>query len=225
MKYEKQLLVFDWDGTLMDSQARIVNCFHAAIKDLGMESRSHEQLSNVIGLGFREALHTLYPDTDDNFHQELVERYRHYFLNADETPSVLFEGAMLMLEELNRQGYFLAIATGKGRQGLDIALKESSVAHLFHASRCADETRSKPHPQMLEELMDYFAVDSAHTVMIGDTEYDLKMANHANVHPVGVTYGVHSEDRIRACNPIACHASTQDLHSWLSNQISFKALN
>ena len=220
MKYSKQLLVFDWDGTLMDSQARIVSCFGAAIEDMGKETRSHEQLSNVIGLGFREALHTLYPDDDDSFHQDLVERYRHYFLSADNTPSVLFDGARNMLEDLNEQGYFLAIATGKGRYGLDIALKENGLEHLFHASRCADETRSKPHPQMLEELVDYFGLLPKQAIMIGDTEYDLQMANNANVHALGVTYGVHSEDRIRECNPVACFSSTQELHSWLTEQIS-----
>jgi phosphoglycolate phosphatase len=225
MKYSKQLLVFDWDGTLMDSQARIVNCFRAAIDDLGMEKRSDEQLSNVIGLGFSEALNNLYPDDNDDFHQQLVSRYRHYFLSADDTPSTLFEGAQTMLEDLNRQGYFLAIATGKGRQGLDIALRESGVDQIIHASRCADETRSKPHPQMLEELIEYFGIDADQTIMIGDTEYDLQMANNANVHAIGVTYGVHSEERIRECRPVACVASTQDLHSWLSEKISNEEYN
>ncbi len=220
MTYSKQLLVFDWDGTLMDSQARIVSCFRAAITDMGLEERNHEQLSNVIGLGFREALLLLYPGDGEGFHNDLVDRYRHYFLSVDETPSDLFEGAMVMLEDLNQQGYFLAIATGKGRYGLDIALNESGAKHLFHASRCADETRSKPHPQMLEELIDYFGVETEQVLMIGDTEYDLEMANNAKVHAIGVTYGVHSEQRIRECKPIACMTSTQDLHLWIADKIS-----
>lgn len=225
MKYSKQLLVFDWDGTLMDSQARIVNCFRAAIDDIGKEKRSDDQLSNVIGLGFREALFSLYPDESDDFHQPLVDRYRHYFLSADDTPSLLFEGTLAMLEELNEQGYFLAVATGKGRHGLDIALQENKVAHLFHASRCADETRSKPHPQMLDELMDFFGVEAEQSLMIGDTEYDLQMAKNANVHAVGVTYGVHDEQRIRECKPVACVSSPKDLHSWLTDKISNQGLN
>jgi len=225
MKHSKQLLVFDWDGTLMDSQAKIVSCFRTAIDETGLEKRSHEQLSNVIGLGFREALLSLYPDDGEDFHKDLIDCYRHYFLSADETPSVLFEGAMEMLEDLNKQGYFLAIATGKGRYGLDIALEESGAGHLFHASRCADETRSKPHPQMLEELVDYFGLETDQTLMIGDTEYDLQMANNAKIHGVGVTYGVHTEQRIRECNPIACVNSAQDLHSWLTEQISNEGYN
>lgn len=225
MKYSKQLLVFDWDGTLMDSQARIVSCFRAAINDMGLEKRSHEQLSNVIGLGFREALLLLYPDDGDGFHKDLVDRYRYYFLSVDETPSDLFEGTMVMLEDLNKQGYFLAIATGKGRSGLDRALNESGAGHLFHASRCADETRSKPHPQMLEELIDYFGIETEQALMIGDTEYDLEMANNANIHAIGVTYGVHSEQRIRECKPIACMSNTQDLHLWIADKISNERCN
>jgi phosphoglycolate phosphatase len=225
MKYSKQLLVFDWDGTLMDSQARIVNCFRAAINDIGKEMRNDDQLSNVIGLGFREALFSLYPDEGDDFHKPLVDRYRHYFLSADDTPSMLFDGTLAMLEELNEQGYYLAVATGKGRHGLDIALKENNVARLFHASRCADETRSKPHPQMLDELMDYFGVEAEQSLMIGDTEYDLQMANNAKVHAVGVTYGVHDEQRIRDCQPFACVSSPKELHSWLTDKISNQELN
>lgn len=223
--YSKRLLIFDWDGTLMDSQARIVNCLRAAIEDLNKEERNHEQLSNVIGLGFTEALLTLYPDDDDGFHQDFIERYRHYFLSADDTPSVMFDGVLTMLEDLHKHGYFLAIATGKGRYGLDMAIKENKVAHLFHASRCADETRSKPHPQMLEELIDYFGVEAQHALMIGDTEYDLQMANNANIHGLGVTYGVHNEQRIRECNPVASLSSTQDLHSWLADNITYEGYN
>jgi len=225
MKYSKQLLVFDWDGTLMDSQARIVNCFRTAIDEVGKEKRSDAELSNVIGLGFREALLSLYPDDGEDFHKDLIDVYRHYFLAADSTPSVLFEGALKMLEDLNNQEYYLAIATGKGRHGLDIALNESGAKHLIHASRCADETRSKPHPQMLEELIEYFGVEPDHTLMIGDTEYDLEMANNAKVHGVGVTYGVHAEHRIRDCKPIACVNSAQDLHSWLTDAISNEGHN
>ena len=220
--YSKQLLIFDWDGTLMDSQARIVNCLRSTIRDMDKQERSHEQLSNVIGLGFKEALLCLYPDDSDDFHDDFVERYRHYFLSEDDTPSILFEGVKTMLEDLYQQGYFLAIATGKGRYGLDMALKETDVEHLFHGSRCADESQSKPHPQMLEELMDYFAVEPMQTIMIGDTEYDLQMANNANVHGVGVTYGVHNEQRIRECNPVACLNSSEELHSWLTDKISYE---
>ena len=200
----------------MDSQARIVNCFRAAIRDMSLAERNDSQLSNIIGLGFREALLSLYPDDGEHFHGELVERYRHYFLHEDTTPSMLFSGAQELLENLNQQDYFMAIATGKGRVGLDRSLKEAEVEHHFHASRCADETRSKPHPQMLEELMDYFAVAPETTIMIGDTEYDLEMANNAGADCLGVSHGVHEQSRLEKFNPVTCVADINELQVWLN---------
>jgi phosphoglycolate phosphatase len=225
MKHSKRLIVFDWDGTLMDSQARIVNCFRAAIEDMQLAARTDAQLSDVIGLGFSEALHRLYPDESDHFHQDLVQCYRHYFLHSDDTPSALFTGAMELLEELNKDDYFVAVATGKGRQGLDVALHENNVAHLIHASRCADETRSKPNPQMLEELMEYFALEPQQALMIGDTEYDLEMAQNARMHGIAVTHGVHSQQRLEQFEPLTCVANLNDLRSWLDTNITSKMEN
>ncbi len=219
MTYKKELIVFDWDGTLMDSQARIVNCLRTTLQDMALAERNDAQLSDVIGLGFREALNSLYPDENDQFHIEFVDRYREYFLQEDKTPSVLFAGATELLESLNRQDYFIAIATGKGRHGLDIALKENEVEHHFHASRCADESRSKPHPQMLEELMDFFAVEPEQTLMIGDTEYDLEMANNAKVQSLAVSHGVHEQTRLEKFNPLTCVSNINELDSWLSNNL------
>jgi len=203
----------------MDSQARIVSCFRAAIGDLKLAERNDQQLSNVIGLGFREALLSLYPEVNDCFHDDLVERYRHYFLHEDKTPSALFSGARDLLEDLSRQEYFIAIATGKGRAGLDRALAESKLDTFFHASRCADEARSKPDPQMLDELMDYFAVEPEQTIMIGDTEYDLHMAQNAKTQSIGVTHGVHEQKRLEKFNPITCVPSINDLHVWLGRNL------
>jgi len=203
----------------MDSQARIVNCFRAAIRDMKLAERDDRQLSNIIGLGFREALLSLYPDDDEHFHSELVERYRKYFLHEDTTPSVLFSGALELLENLNQQEYFLAIATGKGRNGLDRVLKQTQIEHHFHASRCADETCSKPHPKMLEELMDFFAVAPEDTLMIGDTEYDLEMASNAGVQCLGVSHGVHEQVRLEKFNPVTCVANLAELNSWLNNNL------
>ncbi len=221
--YSKKLLVFDWDGTLMDSETRIVNCLRAAIHDAGLPERDNEQLKNVIGLGLREALHALFPDGDEASLQKLVDGYRHHFLHEDQTPSELFDGVHEMLLALNDTGYFLAIATGKGRVGLEHALQQSGVRELFHATRCADETRSKPHPQMLDELIDYFGVEPEHAVMIGDTEYDLLMASNAGTHSVAVSYGVHSRDRLLQHKPLACVDNTNQLHSWINRYVSHES--
>lgn len=221
MKLQKKLIVFDWDGTLMDSETRIVNCMKASIEDMGLESRSRDQLKNIIGLGLKEALYALYPEIDDDSLARLVERYRHHFLHEDKTPSALFEGAIDMLAALNDAGYFLAIATGKGRIGLEHALADSAVGHLFHASRCADETRSKPHPLMLEELIEYFGVEASHAIMVGDTEFDLEMATNANTQSVAVSYGVHHRDRLLNHAPLACVDDVKQLHSWLSTNLTY----
>jgi phosphoglycolate phosphatase len=218
-----RLIVFDWDGTLMDSEARIVGCLRAALKDIHLPDQPDENLKNVIGLGLREALQRLHPQGSEAEHTELTNRYRYHFLEASSIPSSLFEGAQTLLQALNQQGYFVTIATGKGRQGLDKVLEETGVANLFHYTRCADETRSKPHPQMLEELMAWCGVEPHETLMIGDTEYDLQMAKHAGAHGLAVSYGVHEKQRLLDCGPLDCVDSMSDLMAWLTTRIKYAA--
>jgi phosphoglycolate phosphatase len=213
-----QLIVFDWDGTLIDSEARIVNCMRASIQDLQLPARTNDQMRNVIGLGLQEALAMLFPDGNPGMYQNLVERYRHHFLVQDDTPSELFNGVETLLTELNDRGHYLAIATGKGRQGLEKSLDETGLREYFHYTRCADETRSKPHPQMLEEIMDRLGVTPQETLMIGDTEYDLQMANNAGTSALAVSYGVHEKHRLLACQPLDCIDNVPALHGWLVNE-------
>jgi len=210
-----QLIVFDWDGTLIDSEARIVNCMRAAIADLQLPERTPGQLRNVIGLGLQEALATLYPEGDARVYQQLVDRYRQHFLFQDDTPSELFAGVESMLATLREREYFLAIATGKGRLGLDKALDETGLHGYFDYTRCADETRSKPHPQMLEEIMDRLGVSAQETLMIGDTEYDMHMARNAGTAALAVSYGVHEKQRLLACAPLDCVDDSLSLQRWL----------
>lgn len=211
-----ELLVFDWDGTLMDSEARIVACLQGAITDLELPARDVAALRNIIGLGLAEAIETLFPGSDASTRQAVVERYRHHFLVADPTPSALFEGAAEVLHGLAAQGYLLAVATGKGRRGLDKVLEETGLAPLFHATRCADETFSKPHPQMLLELMEHLGADPQATLMIGDTEYDMEMARNARTHALAVSYGVHHPERLLRHQPLGCLERIGDLPAWLN---------
>lgn len=213
-----KLLVFDWDGTLMDSEARIVACLRAAIGDLALESREESALKNIIGLGLREAVDTLYPGADEALHGQLVERYRYHFLTADPTPSELFDGAARVVRSLADQDYFLAVATGKGRVGLDKVLHETGLAPLFHATRCADESFSKPHPQMLQEVMDELGAEPAETLMIGDTEYDMLMARNAGASALAVSYGVHARERLMSCGPLGCIHDIVELEPWLETR-------
>lgn len=210
-----QLLVFDWDGTLMDSEARIVSCIRAATEAMGLEPRSHEAMKNVIGLGLREALEMLFPGRDEAFGQSFVAHYRRHFLVTDSTPSALFEGALEVLMQLAEEGYWLAVATGKGRSGLDRALEETGCASLFHYTRCADETASKPHPRMLLEILDYMGTEAERALMIGDTEYDMEMARNAGTEALAVAYGVHDRLRLMQHVPAGCLDDIRQLPVWL----------
>lgn len=220
MSNSTQLIVFDWDGTLMDSEARIVACLRAAIEETGLPHRPNEALRNIIGLGLREALVTLYPEGSDQQHNDLVKHYRHHFLVSNETPSPLFEGADQLIRELHAQGHFLAVATGKGRQGLDKVLEETALGEYFHYTRCADESHSKPHPQMLLDIMDWLGTEAEETLMVGDTEFDLQMARNAGTRALGVSYGVHDKARLLACEPLACLDSLAEVAAWLKANVN-----
>ena len=206
-----RLAVFDWDGTLMDSEAKIVASMRAAGNDLGLESLDDRTLRNVIGLGLKEAIEMLYPRAVVDVHRAFADRYRHHFLSGDGEASTFFVGALQLIQDLYRSGVLLGVATGKSRRGLNRAMTELDCGEFFHATRCADETFSKPHPQMLLEIMEELDVSPEETVMIGDTEYDLQMATNAGVKAIGVSYGVHERERLLQHQPLICVDSIQDL--------------
>jgi phosphoglycolate phosphatase len=210
-----ELIVFDWDGTLMDSAGLIVHCVQAAARDLGIPPPSEARARHIIGLGLGDALRHALPDLPEAHYADLVERYRHHYLSRDHE-LVLFSGADTLVHNLSRGGCFLAVATGKSRRGLDRALQHSGLGACFHATRCADECHSKPHPQMLEELMDECAVSPAATLMIGDTTHDLLMARNAGVEAVAVSYGAHARDVLEAVAPLYCAESVPELAAWLA---------
>ena len=213
MKKRYELLIFDWDGTLIDSEANIVSCMKAAMKDLQLPVLGNDEIKNIIGLGLREALTTLYPDIDDTTANQLTDRYRYHFLTSE--PSEPFRGVSETLARLNEAQYYMAVATGKGRKGLDKALGATGYGELFHTSRCADETRSKPHPQMLYEILDFLGVETDNALMVGDTEYDINMAKNAGMDSIAVTYGVHDKERLAQCSPTAIIDSFDEIIGWL----------
>lgn len=217
MNHEAKLIVFDWDGTLMDSAAHIVSSLQTAIADLELEKKTNDELKNIIGLGLREAFFALYPQADDNELTALTLRYREHFFDKQADTSELFSGARELVQELQDKDYYLAIATGKGRNGLDKVLNETGMGEFFPITRCADESHSKPHPQMLLDIIDYYGIDANEAIMVGDTEYDLLMANNAEANAVGVTYGVHEKQRLLDCKPLTCLDNVSELHSWLLN--------
>lgn len=212
---EIRLIVFDWDGTLMDSEAQIVSCLRAVIHDLSLEPLDDETLRNVIGLGLREAIDALVPGRDEDFCQAFIARYRGHWFNSG--GSSLFAGVGDMLEAFRRQQLLLGVATGKSRRGLDRVLGETGLASHFDATRCADEAPSKPHPQMLLDLMDQLGVTPAQTIMVGDTEYDMEMATNAGAAKIAVTTGVHSEQRLSRHAPLVCLRRISDMPAWMTN--------
>jgi phosphoglycolate phosphatase len=209
------LLVFDWDGTLMDSEARIVECVRASAEDLDLKVPDDDSIRNIIGLGLSEAVTTLFPGGDEQLVDDVVDRYRHHFLIKNQTPSPLFPGAEEVLQELEGRGYLLAIATGKGRAGLDRVLERTGLGDLFHTTRCADETLSKPHPEMLLQIMDELGAEGKETIMIGDTEWDMQMARNAGAERVAVSYGVHAVERLLRHEPLTCLDSIGEISDWL----------
>jgi len=211
-----KLLVFDWDGTLIDSQGRIIASFQLAIADLGMEKRSSDQIRDIIGLGLEQAIATLFPQASLSQCVPLAERYRYHFLSTQlKWPTPLFVGVKETLHTLHRQGYWFAVATGKSRHGLEHALAETSMTHFFHTTRCADETASKPEPRMLQEIIEELGALSTETLMIGDSKYDLQMANNAGISAVAVSYGVHNSTELSKYNPLILLNSLPDLITWL----------
>lgn len=215
-----KLIVFDWDGTLMDSEARIVACIQNAFVDAGQPPPPREEARNVIGLGLAEAMSVLWPAATREQQEGLIERYRYHFLVASEVSSALFPGAREVLESLSDRGYLLAVATGKSRRGLDAALATTGLDGRFQCTRCADETFSKPHPEMLLQIMDELGVGPNHTLMVGDTEYDLEMAGNAGTRALAVCHGVHDRERLLRHRPLDCVPTLFDVARWIERGVA-----
>jgi phosphoglycolate phosphatase len=208
------LIVFDWDGTLYDSTALIVRCIQAACADLGAAVPSDADAAYVIGLGLQDALRHAVPGLPAERYPELGLRYRHHYFARQHELS-MFPGTLAMLESLKARGQGLAVATGKGRRGLDEALAHAQLQGLFDATRTADQTASKPDPRMLHELMDELGVAPARTLMIGDTTHDLQLAVNAGTARVAVSYGAHEPEAFADFAPLTIAHSTLELHNWL----------
>lgn len=214
MRKDFELLIFDWDGTLMDSAGVIVACIQAASRDMGLPIPSREAASHIIGLGLRQALETLFPELSEDESPILVEHYRRHYFARDATIP-LFQGARELLQELHGRGHTLAVATGKARRGLERAFAQTGLAPYFHASRTADETHSKPHPAMIQELLDQLMVAPEQALMIGDTTHDLQMARNAGIASLGAGYGAHPVASLEALEPLCVCPNFADLATWL----------
>lgn len=214
MNLRFELLAFDWDGTLFDSTACIVKSIQAAARELGFEEPPLERARHVIGLGLEPALQYAVPELPRERYRDLANAYRrHYFASVHEV--TLFAGVPELLRDLRERGHRLAVATGKSRRGLDEALDQVGLRELFEATRTADETASKPHPQMLHELMDELGVPAHRTLMIGDTTHDLQLAANAGTPALAVGFGAHGADELLALQPLGLVQDVAGLGDWL----------
>ena len=208
------LIVFDWDGTLFDSTALIVRCIQDASRDVGAAVPSDADAAYVIGLGLHDALRHAVPDLPAERYAELGLRFRHHYL-ASQHELLMFPGTLAMLQALKARHHWLAVATGKGRRGLDDALAHAQLKGVFDGTRTADETASKPDPRMLIELMREFGAEPDRTLMIGDTTHDLQLALNAGTPRVAVSYGAHEHEAFAEFGPLTVAHSTRELHDWL----------
>jgi len=209
------LVIFDWDGTLMDSTRLIARSLQSACRDVGAPVPSEREALFVIGLNLQDTFSHVAPALDEAGRARLSERYRHHFL-ASEHEAPLYGGVREMLADLHGRGHRLAVATGKARRGLDRALDATGLARWFEATRCADEGFAKPHPGMLLMLLDLTGVEPGRALMVGDTTHDLELAANAGVDAVAVSYGAHHEELLSTRPARARCASVTDLHRWLN---------
>ena len=209
------LLIFDWDGTLSNSTDRIITCMQQAAKDCGKRVCDYEAVRNIIGLGLAETMDSLYPELDAEGRGEIHQAFVAHFLSADQEASPLFDGVLEGLHRLRQNNYLLAIATGKSRRGLDRTLNKLNLTHFFHATRCADETASKPHPLMLAQLLSELSREPEQAVMVGDTEYDMAMASELGIAKVAVSYGAHTIERLKTHQPQLCVDHFSEFVDWI----------
>ncbi len=208
------VLIFDWDGTLMDSTAVIVAALQAACADLDFPVPTREAASYIIGLGLTDAIAYILPQADAADYPRVAERYGHHF-RSREINTPLFPGTEEGLRALRAQGHLLAVATGKSRRGLDRALERTGLADYFHTTRCGEELSAKPHPAMVQDIAEKLHVATSDTLVIGDTVHDLQMAFNAGASGVAAAYGAHARAELMAMNPLACFDRSEDLWPWL----------
>jgi phosphoglycolate phosphatase len=211
----RQLVIFDWDGTLMDSTRLIASCLQCACRDLGLSVPEFTDARYVIGLGLAETVRYVAPSLNEDKAGKLVERYRHHFLER-EHEAQLYTGVAEMLEDLHARGARMAVATGKARRGLEHALDTSGLRRWFETTRCADEGLAKPHPDMLHVILECTGVSPGDAIMVGDTIHDLDLAANAGIDAVAVTYGAHDENLLSTRRSLARLSSVAELHRWLT---------
>ncbi|MGA6096672.1 HAD-IA family hydrolase [Stutzerimonas marianensis] len=211
-----KVLIFDWDGTLADSIERIVQSISRASEACGLLPLDDNAIKGIIGLGLPEAIAVLYPDVTDVALVEAFRRaYAEHYLQLEKEPSALYPGVREGLARFREMGYLLAVATGKGRRGLDRVLDAHGWGGYFDVTRCADETASKPDPLMLREILAHCGVQAEQALMVGDSVFDIEMARRAGIDSVAVSYGAQSAAVLQTCEPYLTIDHFSELGEWL----------
>ena len=211
MKNRFDLIIFDWDGTLINSIDWITHCLQYAAIQYDCPIPEPQAAKDVIGLSIYKAMQTLFPDADPLIQKQLVACYSQKYRSKQISKDDLFPGVHGMLEQLNEAGYKLAVATGKTRAGLQDALKATGTEEQFRITRCADETASKPDPKMLHEIIQHTNSTKERTLMVGDSIHDLQMAHNAHISAIAVSCGAHSEEFLQQYNPLLCLQQPSEL--------------
>ncbi|GAB1259906.1 HAD-IA family hydrolase [Aurantivibrio plasticivorans] len=208
------LYIFDWDGTLCNSLHKIVQCTQIAAQELGIAVPEENAVKEIIGLSLPNAIQRIFPGISEEMMQAMVDSYSRQFRADTHSPLDFYPGVEETLRKLLDDGHHLAVATGKSRRGLDRVLVEMGLDGTFHGTRCADETQSKPHPRMLEELLEELSMKAEEAVMVGDTEYDMEMARQLEMPRIAVSYGAHSIDRLIPYEPVLCMDQFDEILAW-----------
>ena len=211
MSQNIELVIFDWDGTLFDSVGQIVASLQYAAQQFE-QPLTDDAAKSIIGLGLPEVMQILFPQVPD-LQQDILQCYADHYV-ANSKGDAWFSGVAELLADLKQQGIKLAVATGKSRKGLDRVLNQTNSHDIFDITRAASETRSKPDPLMLQEILLETGVTVERAIMVGDTSYDLEMAQNLNMQRIGVSYGVHSVETLQQYQPLTIVSSIQDLHGY-----------
>ena len=211
-----KLIIFDWDGTLFDSVGQIVQSLKFAAQTFE-QPLTDEAAKSIIGLGLPEVAQVLFPQVPE-LHKDILQSYADHYV-AHSKSDEWFDGVAEMLHDLKVQGVELAVATGKSRRGLDRVLGQTQSLEIFSATRAASETKSKPDPLMLAEILQETNISAEHAIMVGDTSYDLEMARNIEMPRVGVTYGVHTPDVLNQYSPLYLAQNVSELHQFLLAQV------
>ncbi|OTG80646.1 HAD-IA family hydrolase [Acinetobacter sp. ANC 4648] len=219
MKKAVELIIFDWDGTLFNSVGQIVASLQFAAQQF-QQPLTHDAAKSIIGLGLPEVMQVLFPQVP-SLHPQLLECYADHYV-ANSKGDVWFDGVAELLSDLKNQDVKLAVATGKSRRGLDRVLNQTNSHDLFEITRAASETKSKPDPLMLAEILAFTGVKAEQALMVGDTSYDLEMAQNIAMPRIGVSYGVHTPQVLQQFNPLMIADDVSSLHDFLNHQVKLK---